>query len=105
MNKLDPRSRRWFRRVLAEGASSKPASTLGATDAKAIEALIRTEGPPTAEQEEALRQAGWRTLSPLGRVLTGTVAGPRELEALLRLPFVRQVEISRPLYQELNVEN
>ena len=91
--------------MIAEGSALGSPSVDQTVDNKPIEALIRTENPPTAEEEDALRQVGWTTLSMIGRVLTGTVAGPRELEALLQLSFVRQVELSRPLYEELDVTN
>lgn len=64
-----------------------------------VEALLRTEDPPTQDQQQQLLDAGWHTRSATAQVLAGT-AEAEQLEAICRLPFVRQVELSRPLYQE-----
>lgn len=88
LKKLDPRGRRRLNRGELEGP---------------IEALIRTERTPSPEEEASLRRVGWRTRSAVAHVLSGTVAGPRELEELIRLPFIRQVELSRPLHEEPEV--
>ncbi len=85
LKKLDPFGRRQLRRGELEGP---------------IEALVRTERTPSPEDEASLRRIGWDTRSAVAHVLSGTVAGPRELEELIQLPFIRQVQLSQPLHEE-----
>jgi hypothetical protein len=74
---------------LAEGALRDP-----------IEVLIRTEAPLTANQRQELIEAGCAPLTVVGNVLTGTITDPAHLERTARLPFVRRIELSRPMQQE-----
>lgn len=66
----------------------------------AVEALIRTEAPLTPEQELELQQAGYEIRSAAGDVLSGWIADTARLEEIASLPFVRKIELSRPMYQE-----
>jgi hypothetical protein len=64
-----------------------------------LEALIRTDAQPTPEQQQELEQAGYTIRSIAGIVLSGTLDAA-QVDAVARLPFVRKIELARPLYQE-----
>ncbi len=66
----------------------------------AIEILIRTAGPVSAEQRASLLQAGFAPHTVTGRILAGAVGDQFQLESLARLPFVSEIEISRPMMAE-----
>ena len=86
LTKLDPRSRRRLATGSLEGT---------------LEALLRTERPMTPSQEQELHDAGWQARSKIGTVVSGTILDPDHIVAVARLPFVRQVEISQPMYEEV----
>jgi len=64
-----------------------------------IEALIRTEAPPTPHQQQAILAAGCVIRSIVGNVLSAATDAAR-LEDLAQLPFVRKIELSRPMFEE-----
>jgi hypothetical protein len=63
----------------------------------AIEILIRTEGPVSPEQKKCLIEAGFAAHAVTGRILEGAVTDRFQLESVARLPFVSEIEISRPM--------
>jgi hypothetical protein len=65
-----------------------------------VEVLIRTDAPPTPQQQAELQAAGCNMRSAAGNVVSGTVAEPANLEEVARLPFVRKIEVSRPMYSQ-----
>jgi hypothetical protein len=85
LRKIDPRARHG----LATGELSG-----------SIEVLLRTTGAMSDSQQRQLRAAGCDFRVAVGNVATGVIGDARQLEAVARLPFVRQVEVSRPLSAE-----
>jgi hypothetical protein len=83
LKKIDPRTRH---RVPATGT---------------IEILIRTQGPVSPEQKECLVEAGFAPSAVLGRILEGEVTDRSHLENVARLPFVSEIEISRPMMADM----
>ena len=65
-----------------------------------IEVLIRTDAPPTPQQQAELSAAGCNMRSAAGNVVSATVAQPSNLDQVARLPFVRRIEVSRPMYSQ-----
>ena len=63
-----------------------------------VEVLIRTDAPPSPQQQAELRAAGCDIRSAAGNVVSGSVTEPANLEDVSRLPFVRKIEVSRPMY-------
>jgi hypothetical protein len=63
-----------------------------------VEVLILMDSPPTRQQQAELRATGCEMRSAAGNVFSGTVADPANLEQLARLPFVRKIEVSRPMF-------
>ena len=84
-SKLDPR----IRRGLDTGEISGT-----------IEVLLRTAGTMSAAQRRQVQAAGCELRMMAGSVATGLIGDIRQLEAVARLPFVEQVESSRPLSAE-----
>lgn len=87
--KIDPR----IRRELDAGVPSG-----------SIEVLLRTAGAMSAAQRRELEAAGCDLRITAGSVATGVIGGARQLEAVARLPFVQQVEASRPLSAERHAD-
>ena len=85
LKKLDPRSRRSLATGSLQGS---------------VEALLRTERPITSSQEEELREAGWTCFSTIGNVASGKILDAEHVKVVAELPFVRQVELSQPLFEE-----
>lgn len=85
LRKIDPRARHG----LATGELSG-----------SIEVLLRTVGAMSDGQRSELRAAGCDFRIAVGNVTTGVIGNAAQLEAVARLPFVRQVELSRPLTAE-----
>lgn len=65
-----------------------------------VEVLIRTQRPLNSDQKQQMRQAGCRLRSIMGNVLTGMVTDVEHLENVAQLPFVCQMELSTPMFQE-----
>lgn len=84
LEKTDARTRR----VLSQG---EPGS---------YEALIRTASLITAEERARLEMAGFITFCVVGTVLSGAIPSSGCLDAVAELPFVEEIELSRPLYEE-----
>jgi len=63
--------------------------------------MLRTERPITLSQEKELRDAGWMGRSKIGTVVSGTIQDSEHVLAVAQLPFVRQVEISQTLFEEV----
>jgi hypothetical protein len=64
------------------------------------EVLLRLEGPLSADQDRELCDAGWTGRSSLGSVASGVVENAAGLEAIARLDFVRQIQVSAPMFDE-----
>jgi hypothetical protein len=82
---MDPRGRQELSRGTIKGS---------------VEALIRTEGPVTQEQQTDLQAAGFRTHFAIDNVLGGEVQDTDRLADVAELPFVREIELSRPMFKE-----
>ncbi|OUL20456.1 hypothetical protein [Nostoc sp. 106C] len=65
-----------------------------------VEVLIRTQRPPNHDQQKQMREAGYRQRTRVGNVLSGVVIDVCHLENLAKLPFVRKIELSTPMFQE-----
>ncbi|MGK7943766.1 MAG: hypothetical protein AB4058_04790 [Microcystaceae cyanobacterium] len=65
-----------------------------------IPILVRTATNPSTEQQESLNLAGYHYRVVVGDILSGYVEDIEHLEKLADLPFVRQIEVSAPLYAE-----
>lgn len=65
-----------------------------------IEALVRTEKPPSPQQQEELQEAGYSTHFIAGNVLSGAVVDAAHLEEVAKLPFVCKIELSSPMFEE-----
>ncbi|MDJ0508708.1 MAG: hypothetical protein QNJ64_05585 [Crocosphaera sp.] len=68
----------------------------------AIPILVRTATNPSSEQQERLNLAGYHYRVVVDDVLSGYVDDLEHLEKLADLSFVRQIEVSAPLYAEKN---
>jgi len=77
------------RRLLASGQLRGP-----------LDIVLRTQSPITSEQESKIRNAGCVLRSKLGNVLSGVVDDATRLAEIAQLPFVQQIELSRPMFQE-----
>lgn len=66
----------------------------------AVDVLIRTITPPTAQQRRELLEAGCVPRSVVGNILSATVPNVARLEDLARLPFIRRIEMSRAMFEE-----
>jgi len=64
-----------------------------------VEILLRTESEMTPEQRAQLVRVGCQVHFETGNVLSAAGAVER-LEELAALPFVRRIELSRPMFQE-----
>ncbi|MGH8059956.1 MAG: hypothetical protein ACREOH_22410 [Candidatus Entotheonellia bacterium] len=64
-----------------------------------VEVLIRTEVPPSSQQQRDLLASGCIVRSIVGNVLSAVVDVAR-LEEVAQLPIVRKIELSRPMFQE-----
>ena len=65
-----------------------------------IPVLVRTEKIISSEQKEKLRAAGYNYRVVVDNVLSGQVIDIQHLNILAELPFVSQIELSNPLYEE-----
>jgi hypothetical protein len=63
-----------------------------------VEVLIRMDTGPTRRQQAELQAAGCNMRFAAGNVVSGTVAEPANLAEVARLGFVRQIEVSRPMF-------
>jgi hypothetical protein len=64
-----------------------------------IDALLRLEGPPTKQHREALQHVGCEITATMGAVVSISIDSAR-LQELADLPFVRSIEMARPLFPE-----
>lgn len=70
-------------------------------DTGVVELLLRTTGPPTADELARLEAAGFEPWMPVsGSIMSGRVSDPAALERVARLAFVEAIELSRPLREE-----
>ena len=65
-----------------------------------IRIMVRTERNLSKEQEIMIEEAGYHYRILVDNLLTGHIANVEQLEKLAALPFVRQIEVSAPLYGE-----
>lgn len=65
-----------------------------------IEVMVRTEKPPSPEQQKELQEAGCRTHFISGNVLSCNIADKSHLEEVAQLPFVSRIELSEPMFEE-----
>jgi hypothetical protein len=63
-----------------------------------IELLIRTDTPPTPQQQAELEAAGCHVRSTAGNVVSASVDEAASLEDVARLPFVRKIEVARAMF-------
>lgn len=62
--------------------------------------LIHTRRPLNPDQKQQIKDAGYTLASMMGTILTGIVADTKNLESVAQLPFVSQIELSSPMFQE-----
>ncbi len=64
-----------------------------------VDALLRLGEPPTTRHREALRSVGCEITATMGPVVSITIDSAR-LRELADLPFVRSIEMAKPLFPE-----
>jgi len=77
------------RRRLAEASTTGP-----------LGILLRLTSKASPPQEQELREAGLDIQYLVGPTVTAVLPDPSRLEAVARLPFVEQIEVSSTLYPE-----
>lgn len=64
-----------------------------------VDALLRLGTPPTKRHRKALQSVGCEITATMGPVVSITVDSAR-LRELADLPFVRSIEMAKPLFPE-----
>ena len=71
-----------------------------ATTAGPLGVLLRLSSAASPPQERELREAGLDIQYKVGPTVTAVLSDPSKIEAVARLTFVEQIEVSSTLYPE-----
>lgn len=88
MKRVQKKLNAWGRHLLDKGDLSGE-----------VEVLVRTEKPLSDPQRKEMTAVGYRSRSIVGNVLSGII-DVKNLEKIAEFDFVRQIELSTPMFQE-----